>query len=121
MVMDDGAGENYGRAAGEDRGAQAVELTQLLREQQSDATKAMMTHCTERFERRLTKEISLLRVTIGDGFTGIRREMSTDRVEMLNEVSTGRVGPCRCFSRQMFFADSASFALIVVTRASACR
>jgi hypothetical protein len=69
----------------------AVELTQLLREQQREATEAMMTHCAERFERRLTEEISLLRVAIGDGFAGIRREMSTDRVEMLNEVSTGRV------------------------------
>jgi hypothetical protein len=61
----------------------AVELTQLLREQQREATEAMMTHCTERFERRLTEEVSLLRVAITDGFSGIRREMSTDRVEML--------------------------------------
>src|SRR5271154_1286895 len=69
----------------------AVELTELLREQQHEAAEAMMTHCTERFERRLSEEISLVRVAISDGFAAIRREMSTDRIEILNKMSKDRV------------------------------
>ena len=47
----------------------------------------MLTSATERFERRLTQEISLLRQdfhqSLNEGLTGIRTELANVRVEML--------------------------------------
>ena len=47
----------------------------------------MLTSATERFERRLTQEISLLRQdfhqSLNEGLAGIRTELATVRVEML--------------------------------------
>ena len=37
----------------------------------------------ERFERRLTQELSALRVEMHDGFAAIRRDMSNQRAELL--------------------------------------
>jgi hypothetical protein len=61
----------------------AVELTQLLREQQREATEASMNQCSERFERRLSEEISKLRVAMTEGFAGLRQEMAVGRLDML--------------------------------------
>lgn len=47
----------------------------------------MLTSATERFERRLTQEISLLRQdfhqSLNEGLAGIRTELANVRVEML--------------------------------------
>ena len=37
----------------------------------------------ERFERRLTQEVSALRVEMHDGFAALRKEMSNQRAELL--------------------------------------
>ncbi|MBI3401715.1 MAG: hypothetical protein HY048_09870 [Acidobacteria bacterium] len=53
-----------------------------------------MTHCAERFERRLVEETSRLRVELAQlggelrgemhsGFAAVREQMSADRVELL--------------------------------------
>lgn len=43
----------------------------------------VLTLSEERFERRLAQEMSALRVEMANGMCGIRREMSTLRVELL--------------------------------------
>jgi hypothetical protein len=43
----------------------------------------VLTLAEERFERRLAQEMSGLRVEMANGMCGIRREMSTLRVELL--------------------------------------
>ena len=62
-------------------------LVELLSAEEKDWSDRMLTSATERFERRLTHEISLLRQdfhqSLNDGLAGIRTELATVRVEML--------------------------------------
>lgn len=62
-------------------------LVELLSAEEKDWSERMLTSATERFERRLTQEISLLRQdfhqSLNEGLAGIRTELATVRVEML--------------------------------------
>jgi len=62
-------------------------LVELLSAEEKDWSDRMLTSATERFERRLTQEISLLRQdfhqSLNEGLAGIRTELATVRVEML--------------------------------------
>jgi ABC-type uncharacterized transport system ATPase component len=62
-------------------------LVELLSAEEKDWSERMLTSATERFERRLTQEISLLRQdfhqSLNEGLAGIRTELARVRVEML--------------------------------------
>ena len=62
-------------------------LIELLSAEEKEWSDRMLTSATERFERRLTQEISLLRQdfhqSLDDGLAGIRTELANVRVEML--------------------------------------
>ena len=62
-------------------------LIELLSAEENDWSERMLTSATERFERRLTHEISLLRQdfhqALNEGLAGIRTELANVRVEML--------------------------------------
>ena len=60
-----------------------VALETLLRDTGETWRDDVLTLAEERFERRLAQEMSALRVEMANGMCGIRREMSTLRVELL--------------------------------------
>jgi len=72
----------------------ATALTQMLDESHRVCVETVMTHCAERFERRLVEETSRLRVELAQlgaeirsetqtGFAALRAQMAADRVELL--------------------------------------
>lgn len=62
-------------------------LIELLDAERKDWSDHVLTVAADRFERRLTEEISGLRVefreALNNGLTGVRQELATIRVEML--------------------------------------
>ena len=65
-------------------------LTEVLDAQQRESMEAAMTHCSERFERRLVEETSVLRLELSQlrgemrqGFADLRRDMADGRFELL--------------------------------------
>jgi hypothetical protein len=75
----------------ESLGARAsAELMEVLDSQQRASTEAVMTHCQDRFERRLVEETSKLRIDVAQlrgevnqGFADTRGEIATTRFEFL--------------------------------------
>jgi hypothetical protein len=79
----------------------SAELIEVLDSQQRASTEAVMTHCQDRFERRLVEEMSKLRVDFAqlrgetqegfarthgemqEGFARVRGEIATSRFELL--------------------------------------
>lgn len=72
----------------------ATALAEMLDEGHRECVESVMTHCAERFERRLVEETSRLRVELAQlggelrgemhsGFAAVREQMSADRVELL--------------------------------------
>jgi hypothetical protein len=72
----------------------ATALAEMLDESHRVCVENVMTHCTERFERRLVEETSGLRVELAQfggtlrgemhaGFAALRDQMAADRVELL--------------------------------------
>jgi hypothetical protein len=68
----------------------SAELMEVLDSQQRASTEAVMTHCQDRFERRLVEETSKLRVDVAQlrgemhqGLADIRGEIATSRFELL--------------------------------------
>ena len=60
-----------------------IGLLELLDGEKADWTDKVLSISTDRFERRLTEEISTLRIELHDGLAGIRQELATVRVEFL--------------------------------------
>ena len=62
-------------------------LIELLDSEQKDWSDRVLTTAADKFERRLTQEVSLLRQdfnqTLSDGLGAIRAELANARVEML--------------------------------------
>jgi hypothetical protein len=62
-------------------------LIEMLDTERKDWSEDVLTIATDRFERRLTAEISTLRTglqqTFHDGLSAIRQELATNRVEHL--------------------------------------
>jgi hypothetical protein len=58
-------------------------LTEVLDAQQRESMEAVMTHCSDRFERRLVEEASALRLEMRQGFSDLRRDMADGRFELL--------------------------------------
>ena len=62
-------------------------LVDLLDAEESRWSERVLNTTTDRFERRLTEEISALRVDLGRelqaGLAGVRQELATTRVELL--------------------------------------
>lgn len=62
-------------------------LVELLDSEKKDWSEHVLTTATDRFERRLTHEVSLLRQdfqsALHDGLTAVRSELATTRVEIL--------------------------------------
>jgi hypothetical protein len=68
----------------------SAELMEVLNSQQRASTEAVMTHCQDRFERRLVEEMSKVRVDLAqlrgetqEGFANTRAEIATSRFELL--------------------------------------
>jgi hypothetical protein len=81
----------------ESLGARAsAELMEVLDSQQRASTETVMTHCEDRFERRLVEETSKLRVDVAQlrgevhqGFAGIRGEMHQGFADIRGEMHQG--------------------------------
>jgi regulation of enolase protein 1 (concanavalin A-like superfamily) len=62
-------------------------LIELFDSERKDWSEHVLSVATDRFERRLTDEISALRVEVRDalhdGLSSVRQELATTRVEML--------------------------------------
>jgi hypothetical protein len=62
-------------------------LIELLDSERRDWSEHVLSAAADRFERRLTEEVSALRdgirVSLHDGLTSVRQEIATTRVEML--------------------------------------
>ena len=58
-------------------------LAALLEENNRVWADAVLTQCTERFERRLIEETSKLRLEMHDGFAMLRQEMKDSRFDLL--------------------------------------
>ena len=62
-------------------------LVDLLDGEEDRWRERVLNSATDRFERRLTEEVSSLRVefrrALDEGLTGVRQELSTTRVELL--------------------------------------
>jgi hypothetical protein len=75
----------------------SAELMEVLDSQQRASTEAVMTHCQDRFERRLVEETSKLRVDVAQlrgemhqGFANIRGEMHQGFADIRGEIATSR-------------------------------
>jgi hypothetical protein len=60
-----------------------LDLIDLLETSNREWRDRVLSVVTERFERRLTEDISALRLEFHDGLAGLRGEMATTRVELL--------------------------------------
>ena len=58
-------------------------LIEILDSERKDWSDQVLTAAADRFERRLSEEISTLRVELHDGLLSVRQELATTRVEML--------------------------------------
>jgi hypothetical protein len=58
-------------------------LIELLDSERREWSGHVLSVAADRFERRLTEEISALRVELHDGLASVRQELATSRVEML--------------------------------------
>jgi hypothetical protein len=58
-------------------------LIELFDSERKDWSEHVLCVAADRFERRLTEEISALRVEVHDGLSSVRQELATTRVEML--------------------------------------
>jgi len=58
-------------------------LLELLESEQHTWSEHVLSVATDRFERRLTEEISGLRTELHDGLASVRAEIATTRVELL--------------------------------------
>ena len=58
-------------------------LIEILDSERKDWSDQVLTAAADRFERRLSEEISALRVELHDGLLSVRQELATTRVEML--------------------------------------
>ena len=58
-------------------------LRDLVDAEQERWSERVLSTAADRFERRLTVEISALRVELHEGLAGIRQELATVRVELL--------------------------------------
>ena len=58
-------------------------LIELLDADRKDWSDQVLTVAADRFERRLTEEISAVRVELAQGLAGVREEIATTRVETL--------------------------------------
>ena len=58
-------------------------LIEFFDSEQKDWSDQVLTAAADRFERRLSEEISTLRVELHDGLLSVRQELATTRVEML--------------------------------------
>ena len=58
-------------------------LIELLDKERKEWSEQVLSVAADRFERRLTQEISMLRVEFHDDLNGIRQELATTRIETL--------------------------------------
>jgi hypothetical protein len=58
-------------------------LIEMFDSERKDWSDQVLTAAADRFERRLSEEISALRVELHDGLLSVRQELATTRVEML--------------------------------------
>jgi regulation of enolase protein 1 (concanavalin A-like superfamily) len=58
-------------------------LIELLDTERKDWSEQVLSVAADKFERRLTEEISALRVELHDGLASVRQELVTSRVETL--------------------------------------
>ena len=58
-------------------------LIEVFDSERKDWSDQVLTAAADRFERRLSEEISTLRVELHDGLLSVRQELATTRVEML--------------------------------------
>ena len=75
----------------------SAELNELLETQQRTSTEAVMSHCANRFERRLVEETSKLRVDMAqmrgemrEGFADVRGEMRQGFADVRRDIATSR-------------------------------
>jgi hypothetical protein len=60
-----------------------LDLIDLLKAERADWREQVLSVSADRFERRLTEEISKVRVELHDGLAGVRQELASVRVEYL--------------------------------------
>jgi regulation of enolase protein 1 (concanavalin A-like superfamily) len=58
-------------------------LIEMLDSERKDWSDQVLTAAADKFERRLSEELSVLRVELHDGLSSVRQELATTRVEML--------------------------------------
>src|SRR6185436_6179569 len=58
-------------------------LIEMLDSERKDWSDQVLTAAADKFERRLSEELSVLRVELHDGLLSVRQEIATTRVEML--------------------------------------
>jgi hypothetical protein len=58
-------------------------LVELLDSERREWSEQVLSVAADRFERRLTDEISALRVELHHGLASVRQELATSRVELL--------------------------------------
>ena len=58
-------------------------LLEMLDAEDARWSEGVLSTATDRFERRLTEEISGLRIELHEGLAGVRRELAAVRVEQL--------------------------------------
>ena len=58
-------------------------LIEVFDSERKDWSDQVLTAAADRFEHRLSEEISTLRVELHDGLLSVRQELATTRVEML--------------------------------------
>jgi hypothetical protein len=58
-------------------------LIEMLDSERKDWSDQVLTAAADKFERRLSEELSVLRVELHDGLLSVRQELATTRVEML--------------------------------------
>ena len=58
-------------------------LIEMLDSDRKEWSEHVLSVAADRFERRLTEEISAVRVEVRDGLSSVRQELATTRVEML--------------------------------------
>jgi hypothetical protein len=82
-------------------------LIELLSAEEKDWSERMLTSATERFERRLTQEISLLRQdfhqSLNEGLAGIRTELANVRIEMLRSSFVFWIGQVAAIAALLTF------------------
>jgi hypothetical protein len=79
-------------------------LVELLDSERKDWSEQVLSVASDRFERRLAQELGAMRAEVGDGFTAIRQEMATSRVELLKWSFVFWIGQVAAIAGLLAFA-----------------